>query len=153
MEIGYLADHKEHVKKVTHWLFREWGEYHPYDSEEEHLKRIKVRLNKRKIPTIFAAVEQGKPVGTASLIKHDMDTHMHYSPWLASLYVPPQERRKGIGTALAKRVEEEARLIGKKNLYLFTPDMESFYTRINWKTIERAEYRDGIVCIMVRKLE
>ena len=69
-------------------------------------------------------------VGSASLIAQDMDTRPELSPWLASVYVAAEHRRQGIGSALVRRVAQEAAALGVETLYLFTPDQEHFYARL-----------------------
>ena len=78
-----------------------------------------------------------------------MDTHMDLSPWLASLYVIPIYRSRGVGSALVHRVIKEAEALGVETLYSFTPDREGFYIRLGWSTVERIEYRGYGVAIMV----
>ena len=73
---------------------------------------------------------------------------MDLSPWLASVYVTPEHRSRGIGTALVQRVIEEAVGLSVETLYLFTPDREGFYASLGWSVVERTEYRGQKVVIM-----
>jgi predicted N-acetyltransferase YhbS len=89
-------------------------------------------------------------LGSASLIVHDMDTRPDLSPWLASVFVAPEHREQGIGTALVRRVIEEAQTLSVPNLYLFTtPDKRDFYARLGWKLLEHARYRGYQQVVMV----
>ena len=54
----------------------------------------------------------------------------------------------GVGSALVRRVVEEARALGVKTLYLYTPDRERFYARTGWSVLERTEYMGVKVVIM-----
>jgi N-acetylglutamate synthase-like GNAT family acetyltransferase len=51
-----------------------------------------------------------------------MDTRLDLAPWLASVLVAPAYRRRGVGSALAERVVEEARALAVETLYLYTYD-------------------------------
>jgi GNAT superfamily N-acetyltransferase len=94
------------------------------------------------------ALADGQLLGSASLVAQDMEIHPELSPWLASVYVAPEFRRQGIGSALVERVVGEARALGVSRLHLYTPDKEGFYARLGWHTLERVDYRDHHVAVM-----
>ncbi len=75
----------------------------------------------------------------ACLVAYDVDSHRHLTPWLASVLVGPAHRGKGIGSALSRRTTEEAAALGAPRVYLFTFDKQSFYGRLGWSALERAE--------------
>ena len=100
-----------------------------------------------KFPRL-SSLSRGILLGSASLVAHDMDTRMDLSPWLARVYVTPEHRSRGVGTALVQRVLEETIELGVETLYLFTPDREEFYASLGWSVVERTEYRGQKVVIM-----
>jgi N-acetylglutamate synthase-like GNAT family acetyltransferase len=71
---------------------------------------------------------------------------------MASVYVTPERRRQGIGSALVVRIAEEARAMGIERLYLYTPDKEAFYKRLGWHTLEQTQYRGYLVSVMALSL-
>ncbi len=73
---------------------------------------------------------------------------MDLTPWLAGLYVAPEHRREGIGSALVARVVGEARGLGLHRLYLYTPDQECFYARLGWWVVDKCEHRGESVVVM-----
>ena len=77
-----------------------------------------------------------------------MDTKQELSPWLASVFVSPENRSRGIGSELVIQVMNQARDAGIKTLYLFTPDKEHFYIRLGWQPISKEIYRDHMVTVM-----
>ena len=84
----------------------------------------------------------------ARLIKCDMDTRKDLSPWLASVFVVRQFRNNGVGRALCASLILEANKLDFSSLYLFTPNMESFYKKQGWEIIEQTIYRNENVLIM-----
>lgn len=148
MQIEYLVDHPEYIPTLAQWHHAEWGSLNPGDSVERRIARLQSQKGHRQIPTTFIALQGKTLLGSASLIAHDMDTRMELSPWLASVYVAPEYRGRGAGSALVQRVVEEARALGVKPLYLFTTNKEGFYVRLGWSMLERTEYRGKPVVIM-----
>jgi len=148
MKIEYLADNIALVPIIAHWHHEEWGHFNPGDSVEKRIANLQTHLGKRQIPTTFVALFGGILLGSACLMAHDMDTRMDLSPWLANVYVTPEHRSQGTGTALVQRVVKEAVELGIETLYLFTPDREGFYASLGWSVVERTEYREQKVVIM-----
>jgi N-acetylglutamate synthase-like GNAT family acetyltransferase len=159
MYIDSLANHPDAVSTLARWHHEQWKHLSPGDSIEQRIARLQAHLDIESIPTTFVALssqEKGatKVVGSASLISHDMDTHPEWTPWLASVFVAPQHRGQGIGTALVRRVIQQARMLGIAQLYLFTtPDKKGFYARLGWSLIERTRYRGYQQIVMVLQVE
>jgi len=143
-----LADRPELVPVLAGWHHREWGRLHPGDTAEKRAERMKAHLGKRQVPASFVALADGEPVGSASLVDYDMEGREDLAPCLASVYVVPEYRRRGVGSALVNRVVEEARALDVETLYLFTWDQERLYARLGWSVLERTEYKGERIVIM-----
>jgi GNAT superfamily N-acetyltransferase len=152
MRIDYLADHADAISTLARWHHEQWKHLSPGGSIEKRISQLHTHLGKGQIPTTFVALspsegcvseaDRGEVIGSASLIAHDMDTHPELSPWLASVFVAPQYRERGVGTALVRRVIQEAEALGVAKLYLYTtPDKKGFYARLGWSLTERTRYR------------
>ncbi len=148
IQIEYLVDHPECIPTLAEWHFGQWSYLSPGDSVERCTTNLRRHSGRRQIPTTFVALADGVPIGCASLIEHDMDTRMHLSPWMASVYVDPGYRRQGTGSALVQRVVDEARALAVATLYLYTPDKEGFYARLGWQVVERTPYRGYQMVVM-----
>jgi len=148
MKIEYLADNIALVPIIAHWHQEEWGYFNPGDSVEKRIANLQTHLGREQIPTTFVSLSGGILLGSACLMAHDMDTRMDLSPWLANVYVTPEHRSQGTGTALVQRVVKEAVELGIETLYLFTPDREGFYASLGWSVVEHTEYREQKVVIM-----
>lgn len=163
MQIDYLADHPDAIPTLAHWHHEQWKHLDPVDTVEQRIVRLQAHLGKVQIPTTFVAmslsekrgpgVDRKDILGSASLIAHDMDTHPELSPWLASVFVAPELREQGIGTALVRRVIQEAETLEVLNLHLFTtPDKRGFYARLGWELIEHTRYRGYQQIVMTLKI-
>ena len=89
------------------------------------------------------------PVGMVSLKMNDLWSRTDINPWLASLYVCPEFRRRNIGTSLMSALLEKARSRGHRRIYLYlssegSGDLEKFYTRRGWLFFDNAVDNDGL---------
>ncbi len=113
----------------------------------QRITRMQCYLSENFIPSTFIAKDK-KLLGSAAIVKNDMETRPELSPWLASVYVAPQYRNRGVGTELINHVIEKARLNNINKLYLFTPDQKLFYQRLGWHIIGEEVYHNYDVTIM-----
>lgn len=151
-QIEYLADHIEAIPALARWHHDDWKAITPHLTVSDRVARFQARARRGGLPVGFVAVVDGSVVGLASLVDCDLDSHGHLSPWLASVLVAPDHRRRGIGSALSERATEEARVFGFVRVYLFTFDKQDFYRRLGWSTLEDTTFLGHPVTIMVREL-
>jgi GNAT superfamily N-acetyltransferase len=148
--ITYLADYPQYLPIVAGWVFDEWGPEMAGSTLESIQAEFGLHLNRDCIPLTMLALVEGQPVGTASIFRHDMDTRMDLSPWLAAVYVVPEFRGQGIGSQLVRAIEGVAVRLQLGQLYLFTPDRAPFYARLGWSVLETVEYRQHSNVMMTK---
>lgn len=153
MNILNLKEEPRHLSVLAQWHHKQWAYLNPEASLEKRIARMRACLNDALIPGIFIAKEGEQLLGSAAIVEHDMDTHRELTPWLASVFVAPAYRRRGVGTALVRHVMQQAQAAGIPVLYLFTPDQEAFYRKLGWQTLGRESYRGHDVTIMQLQLE
>lgn len=151
MEIDYLVDHPEFIPALARWHHAQWSDLSPEGTFENRMEELRAHVRGR-IPTTVVAHAGGVLLGSASLVESDMDTRPDLTPWLASVFVAPEHRRRGIGSVLVERVVDEARALGFVTLHLFTMDQEPLYAGLGWSVLERGCYRDHDVVVMHRRL-
>jgi GNAT superfamily N-acetyltransferase len=147
-----IGDRPEVIPTLAGWLYEQWGYFHDHDSVDRRIGELRERLDATRIPVAFVALssdESGSiPVGTASLTADDLDTRPDLTPWLASVFVPAEYRRNGVGAALVEAVVAHAGTLGIGTLYLFTEDRSDFYARLGWAAVESETYRGHPVTVM-----
>jgi N-acetylglutamate synthase-like GNAT family acetyltransferase len=148
IRIELLADFPEHVETLARWCHGQWGFIHPDDTLDARTARLRERLGREGVPSVYVALSGGTLLGSASLVNHDLASRADLSPWLASLYVAPESRRRGVGEMLVGRVVARARELRYASLYLYTFDHESYYARRGWTTIGNAEVAGRAIAIM-----
>lgn len=148
MKIANLKQAPEHIPKLAKWHHKEWTYLNPGQSYEDRIKKMQAYLNDDFVPSTWFAEDKGTLLGSAAIIESDMETHPEFTPWMASVFVAPEHRRKGIGSELVKHVVAEAKHAGYKTLYLFTPDQQALYASLGWQELQNDNYRGSDVTIM-----
>lgn len=152
MNISNLKQHPENLPKLAEWHHEEWAYLNPGQSYDERVYKMQAYLNDDFVPSTWLAEENGVLLGSAAIIESDMETHPALTPWMASVFVKAEYRRKGIGSALVKHVVASAKQAGYETLYLFTPDQQSLYQKLGWKKLHDEIYRGCEVTIMKYEL-
>jgi predicted N-acetyltransferase YhbS len=152
MRVAPLVERPDLAAQVAAWGFAEWGHLNPGETLRQRVIRIEGKMNVDRVPVAFVALDDSDAiVGTASLIFDDLEGDPR-NPWLASVFVPPAHRKKGIASALVRTVEDTARRLGYARLYLFTSTAPDLYAGLGWRALERRDYRGEHIQVMDRTL-
>jgi N-acetylglutamate synthase-like GNAT family acetyltransferase len=146
-----LKTEPHHIPVLADWHHHEWSSLNPGQTVDQRIESMQSYLSDDLVPSTFIA-KGTHLMGSAAIIENDMDTRPELTPWLASVFVAPEFRNRGVGSRLVEHVIEEARKTGIKELYLFTPDCVSFYERLGWRVLSNEEYRGHWVTVMSIKL-
>ena len=152
MQIVHLRERPIYIKTIAKWLYNEWGHLRPNSSLDSAVEKIKKRVKGKDIPSIFVAELEGNPIGTISLVEHDLEIRPELTPWLASLYVRKDCRGQGIGCQLVFFFESFARKLNIEKVYLYTPNQQKLYSTLGWTEREELEYLSRKVTIMEKYL-
>lgn len=148
MRIKNIADHPELIETVARWQFEEWGHNHPGDSVAARMAEIGAQTDPDRIPTTAVALDGDEPLGAASIVADDMAPHPELTPWLASVYVAPAARGRGVASALVRYIVAKAAALGVPRLYLYTADASRLYEKLGWRAIATEHFEGGPVTIM-----
>ena len=141
------------IATLAEWHDREWRHLNvPEYDLSARIRDYELALQDETLPQMFVALLDATVVGSVRIIHNNMDNHPQWFPWLASLYVYPPYRQRGIATQLIARVIEETPRLGYCQLYLLTEDQQSMYQRLGWRIVCEEEYNGQIVSIMHRAL-
>lgn len=148
MEIQNLKSAPQHLRQLAQWHQAEWSYLNPGFSLDDRIEKMQAYLNEEFLPSTWLAQVNGQPLGSAAIVKQDMDIHLDKSPWLASVFVSSEFREQGTGSALVREVMEQARQQGVATLWLYTPDKASFYRQLGWSVFSQEKYHGHAVTIM-----
>jgi predicted N-acetyltransferase YhbS len=152
LKIVPLVERPELVDQVAAWGFAEWGHLNPGQTLQSRIARIRAEMSADGVPVALVAIDDaGVPVGTASLVFDDLEGDPR-NPWLASVFVPIEQRRKGVASALVRAVEEVARRFGYSRLYLFTASASALYAGLGWRVLEQRDHRGEHIQVMDKAL-
>lgn len=136
MRIDFLADHPQHALTLARWHHREWGALMPDWTRGDAERELTGHATRRDIPTTLVLLDDNHALlGSVSVLDEDASEFRDLSPWLASLYVAPPARGRGLGAQLVRAAVDYARGQGVPRLYLFTPAHAPFYARLGWSLL------------------
>jgi GNAT superfamily N-acetyltransferase len=121
-------------------------------SFEQELRSMELFASDQTRGVALVAKADGEPVGTCLLVESEIEPNHDVSPWLTGLFVVPEHRQKGVGAALVRAIEDQARQREFSRLYLYTTDAVGFYERLGWEVLDRTDWKGSETALMVRDL-
>lgn len=120
-----------------------------YDDQLASLERF-VADHRDQIAIV--AERDGFTAGTCLLVPSEIEPLHSVSPWLAGLFVAAEHRCHGVGQALVRAIESEARMRGHPNLFLYTTGAIAYYERLGWTIKDRVAWLGYPTALMAREL-
>ena len=152
--IASLSQRFDLADTLARWHHAEWARFYPGWTIGACRAELMAHTDPNSLPTTLVALDDtGKVLGSVSLLLDDLPGYECLSPWLASLFVRPECRRRGLGGRLLKAAVAEARRLGVTVLYLFTADHEGYYAARGWSVAGRTSTGGQPVSIMTRRTE
>ncbi|GBE93572.1 GNAT family N-acetyltransferase [Nostoc cycadae] len=152
LSFRFLADIQTAIPTVAELYYQEWGKI-PNNSVEKTIERIKGKLNHDNPPFHILAISGDHILGVAQFKLHEMSIYPDKEFWLGGLFVAPEFRGYGVGTALAEKITAIAKDFGANQLYLQTEALDGgLYKRLGWNVIETIEYKNVRVAVMLKQL-
>lgn len=106
---------------------------------------VQESLGSDPIPTAFVAHDGERFLGTVSVIVNDEEKRPQYTPWVAALWVEPDDRRRGVGAALVERAAAFAFSTGASRVYLLSRERRrAYYEGMGWTMLEADVLEPGL---------
>jgi GNAT superfamily N-acetyltransferase len=144
IKIEFLEDNRHLIPILEESYKNEWKEYYGSGGHGDALSDLNSFCNKDKLPIGLVALRTCKFIGTVAL-RQKSGSHHHLSPWVTSLFVIADERRKGIGTKLIKAVEVLSGNLGFSKIYSRSETATQFFTANQWIAIDRIKSTELII--------
>ncbi|MFM2068098.1 MAG: hypothetical protein RLZZ584_3007 [Pseudomonadota bacterium] len=135
LRIVHLHTQPQHRQAAAAMIWHEFWTAVPGASIAAMAERLAQAASPDAVPLCLVALGDDGDTGTdtvlgvINLVDRDDDTHTDWTPWLAGLVVRADQRGRGIGSALVRRLLAEARRLGVRRVY-FGTDGPGFYTRL-----------------------
>lgn len=144
-------DDNENIELIAEWYLKEWNI--PIQKTIEKTKNLSVDNHEfQMLMTI-----DNKPIATGGLYNHvgllDKEPRLKiYKNWLALVYTKSDNRGKGLGALICNHIQDHSKVLGLKNIYLFTHTAENLYKRLAWQQLERIAYGGKDIVVMKKEL-
>lgn len=140
MQIESLAGHHHLVPLLAAWHYAEWGHLYPADvwNAEIATAEFEAMAGSTSADATWIAFDgdgrnADNVLGSVSLMgSDDLTGFEHLTPWLASMFVAPVARGRGIASALVDHLLSAAHEAGHTTVYLFTSGQEDFWSARGW---------------------
>ena len=150
MKIDYLAHHHEFIPTLAQETLDYYRDILRDETFETRFAKLGSHMHTDSLPLALVAFADGELFGMGALREHDLPGHEEFTPWLGGVFVRSQYRRRGVGTALCRALEEKAWLMGFPVLYLFTLDQQRLYARLGWQPVRPSSWLGHPVDIMLK---
>lgn len=145
------ADRPDLVPVVACWLWHEFWQHGGHTLG--HVRNIVAASTAETGPQqTFVLLVADVPVGTASLVAHDLGSRPELTPWLAGMFVVREVRGRGHAAHLIAAVEAAAWAAAIPSLWLYTHSAERIYARVGWHTAEYFDRNGKTFALMRRDL-
>jgi len=142
---------KEYTELIAEWYLSEWNI--PIKTTIDKIKKLSATNYEFQV----LMTVDNKPVATGGIYNHvgllDKEPRFKiYKNWLALVYTVPENRGKGLGTLICRHIQTHSKVLGLKDIYLFTHTAENLYTRLKWQQLERITLGGKDIVVMKKVL-
>lgn len=140
--LSTLRHHWQEAAQLSHAA---WRHDFPEDTPDTYLDQFALdAASPGALPEVYAAVSpDDQLLGLASLVVDDeLPGATEPGPWLAAVFVRPECRSRGTGSALVRHIVERCHQRGDATLYLYTEHQQSWYQSMGWTFIRETPLND-----------
>ncbi|WP_391090366.1 GNAT family N-acetyltransferase [Vibrio sp. NH-UV-68] len=114
MKISNLTDYPDEIKTIANWYFNEWDCKDSGATLESVIEKVSSVSNR----IAFVAHLDGELAGAGELQYREYSSYPKYNYWLDGIYIPIEQRGKGISKALIKFAKKKAGELRVPTIYL-----------------------------------
>jgi GNAT superfamily N-acetyltransferase len=153
LQIDNLSKNVALIPLLARWHHQQWGELTGASSIDDYINILSKHASSKSVPLTLLAINGGTLLGSVNIVESDLVIRHELTPWLAQLYVPPEQRNKGIGSALVAKAIFQASELGYEVLYLYTSgSLPDYYEVLGWTIRETLTYKGKIRTVMEIKV-
>jgi GNAT superfamily N-acetyltransferase len=130
MRLEKITENDIHLERIARACSDEWN-MTPAVASRYFLNKYNTDI----LPLSFKVMIGSELAGFFAIIRSDTTNIQDITPWLATVYVFPEHRNKGVGKFIQEQSFQIAKFHGFKRIYLWTK-MEGYYEKKGWKYLE-----------------
>lgn len=143
------------------WHHEEWGHLYPpgvWDLATA-VREFEVMATPGAVDRTWVAFDgESRDVdavlGSVSLVAtDDLDGFEHLTPWLASMFVTPAARGRGVAMLLTHALVDGAREAGHEVVHLFTSGQQAFWADRGWSVVAEIATEGHPATVMARSTD
>lgn len=138
-----------YLEQLAPLLQEEWSEFEPWSDKYIILERLINRIEDVSFANVWVMLtDDNKVIATASTIHQEIPHLQNYLWWLGEIYTHPQYRGQGVASQLITTICQEFWSKTDEPIYLYTPDQQQFYKKMNWQIVQEEYYQGENISIM-----
>jgi len=138
LKVTCAAKRPDLVPVVSRWLWREWWQDRGLSADQAQVLHSQGQVE-IGAPQMLILLADDVPVGTASLVLHDLEERPDLTPWLAAVFVIPEMRGRGHAYRLLEAFDGACRAAGVETAWLYTSSAEGLYLKAGWRVEQIVE--------------
>lgn len=150
LRIDYLKNNPLFAGRLAELCGKEWEHLYVDWDRSAARREFESQRSGGALPLSLVAIDENELLGMVSIIFDDLPGYEHLNPWVASLFVLPEHRKKGAGSRLVREAERLLVLNGVARAYLFTESACSFFERLGWLAIEKTACNEHPIVILTK---
>lgn len=128
---------------------REWAHLYADWNEAVALSDFEAEQKMTDVPTTWVAHHPSHgPMGSVSLVRDDLPDRPGLNPWLASLFVFPHFRGRGLGKVLVQEVLGFLQDRNYPEVFLFTENRVAYFSKFRFTIHDHAQAEGHAVTVM-----
>lgn len=151
----YLSNHPEFAETLGEAIYYQWEEMYQKQGKSvaDVVETVRARAVSDAIPLTMVAVECGVLLGSVTIKENDFAAHPELTPWIAGVFVLPEQRGRGIGSGLVLHAEKiAADQFGVEETYLYTGSASGLYAQLGYDVFETVDRGDKVLTLMKKRL-
>ena len=129
MNIIEISERTDLIDKAVDYFWKCWGNDNNFQFYRDCI--VNSLDKKKSLPKFYILLKDEEIIASYALLTNDIISRQDLYPWLACLFVNPENRNKGIAEQLLHHGLQETKNKGFESLFL-SSDLENFYERKGW---------------------
>lgn len=152
LTLDFLDGNSPEAAELARLHALEWQHLYCEWDEKKALEEFRGQKTDGSLPATLMLSEDERFVGSVSVVCDDCEARRDLGPWLASLYVLPEDRGHGRGSHLIQAAIELAKRNEVASLYVFTESAEKLFLRQGFVHFADAVTNGRAVTILRREI-